>query len=119
MKDRIVFFILGALLSTIAYMAGGIDLNAQTPFEKFDKLVVKDLVVERMLTVSQYSGTRVYDSKPSIMLQANGESASVVISSTTNPKSSKHGVIFINTKANGDPTILMQNSRGKNKLYRP
>ena len=50
MKDRIVFFVLGVFLATIAYFAGDMgNLFAQNNIRYFDNLVVDSLVVKKSI----------------------------------------------------------------------
>ena len=46
MRDRVVFFILGALLATLAYFAGDMHLSADNELEVIPNLLVKKLVAE-------------------------------------------------------------------------
>lgn len=49
MRDKIVFFILGAILATTAYFAGDMRLSADNPQDEFKvipKLLVKELLAE-------------------------------------------------------------------------
>ena len=52
MRDRIVFFVLGALLATIAYFAGDMNnLSAQGEVTHIEKLSVGELTVDKTLIV--------------------------------------------------------------------
>ena len=43
MTDKVVFFILGALLATLAYFAGDMHLSAENELEVIPKLLVKKI----------------------------------------------------------------------------
>ena len=49
MREKIVFFILGAVLATIAYFVGGI--NAQTNLKTYDEIQCRKLTVFGEVTV--------------------------------------------------------------------
>ena len=52
MKDRIIFFVLGALLATFAYMAG--DMSNFSSADDYDFKVFKNVHVEQGLSVGDY-----------------------------------------------------------------
>ena len=85
MRDRIVFFILGALLATLAYFAGDMQLSAHNPEMKengrqlIGKLFVDDLMVEglfaqKIMTESIVVG---YKDGYRIRMEANPIGASI------------------------------------------
>ena len=69
MRDRVVFFTLGALLATLAYFAGDIHLSAENELEVISKLFVKELIAESI--VVGYSDTH------RIRMEANHEAATI------------------------------------------
>ncbi len=49
MRDKVVFFILGALLATLAYFVGDINLSAENDIEVLPQLLVKNLQAESIM----------------------------------------------------------------------
>ena len=76
MKDKIVFFILGALLATIAYLAGDLEtLTAQDKPQELERLKVGVLEVDNLrVKYDMYVGG---NEKPFVRIVALNESADI------------------------------------------
>ena len=74
MKDKVVFFILGALLATLAYFAGDRHLSADNDLNVIPNLLVKELVAESI----QVGFSDTY----SIRMTADDNSAEVSLSNS-------------------------------------
>ena len=51
MKDKVLFFILGAVLATVTYFIGDLETTAEDEYHEIDKLRVKSLVVKNGIWV--------------------------------------------------------------------
>lgn len=85
MRDRIVFFILGALLATLAYFAGDMQLSAHNTEtderELISKLFVEDLMVKQLL-VQEIVATSIrvgHKGDYRIRMEANGVEGSICL----------------------------------------
>ena len=73
MRDKIVFFVLGAILATIAYLVGSLEtLTAKDQITELDQLRVNKLVVKESIVVGDV-GT-----KP-ILITSTNELAKIVL----------------------------------------
>ena len=87
MKERIVFFILGALVATVAYFAGDISsLSAREDVKFYDRLTVGTLVARTIMISegdagSSHIGLHVKNNVPSINLsnRLNGKEYSGIM----------------------------------------
>lgn len=123
MKDKIVFFVLGAVLATVAYFVGDMDnLSADSEIGsmEFDTVVVENLYVKDKLTVSEYVGAAdLLREFPCIVISADRKAASIAITSALNVNSKNHGTVYVITESDGDPGIFMRNSKGESRLLKP
>ena len=111
MKDRIVFFVLGVFLATIAYFAGDMgNLFAQNNIRYFDNLVVDSLVVKKSIlgegAIATFDRILIEDSlaaKESIVVGDIGKGG-VKVSSE---KDGAIVVIFSNFRENNDPSMIL------------
>lgn len=79
MRDRIVFFILGAVLATIAYLVGDLEtLTAEDKVTELDTLRVNRLLVKDGITVGGIG-------KKSIVILVDDESAKISLLGGTVP----------------------------------
>ncbi|RKU31019.1 hypothetical protein C6499_05155 [Candidatus Poribacteria bacterium] len=87
MRDKIVFFILGAVLATIAYSVGNLNKVDADGVGRYDLLVVDELVVKE-LVVSESGifhthnkdsmiGMRVTDNIPTILISNQKKDSTV------------------------------------------
>ena len=101
MKDKVVFFILGALLATIAYFAGDLEtLTAQDKITELDHLRVNHLQVKDAIMVGDIG-------KKFILISADNEFAGI----------SLHGAEVSETRDNfinniGDAPVISLEARG-------
>lgn len=77
MRDKIVFFILGAALATIAYLVGDLEtLTAENKITELDQLHVKRLLVTESMAVGDVG-------KKFVLITANNKSATISLSGGT------------------------------------
>ena len=96
MRDRIIFFVLGALLATFAYFAGNVDIGAAD-----DELVVRrltvsdqlillgDAVIDGRLLVNERIEVGLESNKPRIMLGVDSNQAQVFLTENVDEKASE------------------------------
>ena len=74
MRDRIVFFVLGAVLATIAYLIGDLEtLTAEDKITELETLRVNNLIVRNDIVVGDIG-------KKPILITSTNESARIVLS---------------------------------------
>ena len=71
MRDKIVFFLLGAVLATFAYMAGGLR-HARSVNEVVDKLYASEIFVDKLITPEIIVGEIGKESHVGIRVDENG-----------------------------------------------
>ena len=106
MRDKIVFFILGAILATTAYFAGDMRLSAdnqQGEFKVIPKLLVKELLAESIQVG--------YKNTHQIRMSFDNDSARIGLL----PSNGKQLIGIFVTKETGDDAafIGIGNDRGK------
>ena len=106
MTDKVVFFILGALLATLAYFAGDMHLSAENELEVIPKLLVKKLIAESIEV--GFSDTY------RIRMIANHKSASVNLLSDNKKK---HIALIITKEAGEDGAfIAIRDDTGRTRI---
>ena len=112
MRDKIVFFILGAILATTAYFAGGMRLSAdnqQDELEVIPKLLVKELLAESIQVG--------FKDTHQIQMGFDNDSARIRLSASNG----KQLIGISVTKENGDDAafIAIGNDMGKVRFMTP
>ena len=115
MRDKIVFFILGALLATIAYLAGDLEtLTAQDKTLELQTLRCKSLFVDDVLTVGERSDGATIKlmtldgADKTAWIKLDGKSAQIQLNGQTNAG--------INVDADDTAAIHVKDSNGLNSL---
>lgn len=111
MKDKVVFFILGALLATIAYFAGDLEtLTAQDKITELEQLRVNHLTVKDTIIVGD-TGEKF------IMIMANNEWAQIDLHGAELPETRDDFNIgdtpIISLVAGGDSAVIKALSHNK------
>ena len=117
MRDKIVFFILGAILATTAYFAGDIRLSAdnqQGEIKVIPKLIVRELLVQELLAGSIQVG---FKDTHQIQMGFDNDSARIRLSASNG----KQLIGISVTKENGDDAafIAIGNDMGKVRFMTP
>ncbi len=105
MRDKIIFFILGALLATLAYSAGGIQLSADDDITLFEKLLVKDLLITDSLQIG------VKDSNLRILIRKTEDYAAIILQNQENDER-----ITLNVSKDTGPFIGIRNKHKKTRF---
>ena len=122
MKTKVLYFLLGAGVATLAYMAGSISSTAQhSEYGEYDLLTVKRLWVKENMAIAT-DETSENKIGPSLHFNANGEDAQFLI--THNSANSDNSIMLTAAKnrvdillGNIDPLNgLLINSKGVFKL---
>lgn len=119
MKDKIVFFILGALLATLAYFAGDVNLSAvDHDIESFDTLVVEKLIVGKTLSVGlENFNVQPGTADPHVIMSANDDRAFISIArdigSPTLPPHQRKVIFVAIDKDKGSPFIVLSDGKGE------
>ena len=111
MKDKVVFFILGALLATLAYFVGDINLSADNELDGLEvipKLLVKNLQAESILV--GFSDTY------RIRIAANHESATIGFLSTNGKQEIALWVLKETEGEAGEAFIAIGDATGKFRI---
>ena len=104
MKDKVVFFILGALLATIAYLAGDLEtLTAQDETLELEEIQVGNLFVKDTLYVGD-RGTMY------VQIGADNQSAHLSLFGTKVEKTPDSGKPYIVLRAMDNGAIIQANS---------
>ena len=141
MRDKIVFFVLGAILATIAYTIGDLEtLTAEDQITELDQLRVNELVVKESIVVGDV-GTkpilitstnelakivllggsvstknddfRKIDNSPAVMLEAKGNSAMLRITSHSERPEATSALAVINREGTKfESGLMLQDSSG-------
>ena len=102
MRDRIIFFVLGALLATIAYFAGNVDIGTAD-----DELVVRrltvsdhlillgDAAIDGHLLVNERIEVGLEPNKPCIMMEVDSNQAQIVVTETAAKNASNQYYVLL------------------------
>lgn len=145
MRDKIVFFVLGAILATIAYTIGDLEtLTAEDQITELDQLRVNELVVKESIVVgdvgtkpilitstnelakivllggslSKIDDFRKIDNSPAVMLEAKGNSAMLSIASHSERPEATSALAVINREGTKFKSgLVLEDSKGTKGIF--
>ena len=107
MRDRIIFFVLGALLATFAYFAGDMQLSAQNAeigeIKVIPKLLVRELMAES-ITVGYFDTYQ-------IRMKANRNEANIHLLDPN--RRTRIALDILKTEGQGEALIAISDGTGK------
>ena len=110
MKDKIVFFILGAVVAMCVSLVGNIQLSADNDAVNFEEVHVKRLIVSESILVG---APGVNDMEKVIRLSAGGDSASILMG---NALSLQRGSMIRLQAAEQNTDLLIRDNTGKTRV---